>query len=273
MKFKAYLEKIKGTVDAKLGEYLPRPSGRGVRPVYEAMRYSLFTPGKRIRPIITVESAKLCGAPLKAAIAAACAVEMVHTYSLIHDDLPSMDDSSYRRGKPSCHIAFGQANAILAGDALLTLAFNILSAEMRHAQGLRAVRELSEAAGIAGMVGGQAMDIGSKAKEPGPAAMYAINRLKTARLFEAAAKLGAIAAGADKRKIDALGRYGAGVGMAFQITDDIIDDEAYAKAAGNDRARRAAASAAQKARASLGIFSHSANRLVEIADYILRRVE
>ena len=245
------------SIDKNLDHYLPPAN---LKPVilHRAMRYSTFSGGKRIRPVILIEAAIACGGSSADALAAACAVEFVHTYSLIHDDLPSMDDDDYRRGLPSCHKKFGEASAILAGDALLTLAFNVLANEYSPLSSAGMTKELSKAIGSEGMVGGQALDIAGS-KNP-----YNINSLKTAKLFESAAVLGAISARAGDQKIKAMRKYGFNLGMAFQATDDILD--------GEDKFSRGDIKASiAKAKVALKIFGSSADKLKTIADRISMR--
>lgn len=208
-------------IERALKGYLPK----GNDALSRAMRYSVFSGGKRIRPILTIESSKACGGKLSAALPAACAVELVHTYSLIHDDLPAMDNDDFRRGKPTCHKVFGQANAILAGDALLTLAFNILSEYSDTATGMKIVKELSDAVGVDGMVRGQALDLEFQRKRRDGKIARKIDLLKTAKLFAAAAKIGALTAQAGPRKMKALERFGGYLGLSFQIVDDHLDGE------------------------------------------------
>ncbi len=268
MDFKKYIKMI----DAALDTYLP---GAGAYPeiIHKAMRYSVFSGGKRIRPVIVMESARACGATAAQALPCACAIELVHTYSLIHDDLPSMDDDDYRRGKKTCHKVFGEANAILAGDALLTLAFNVIARHMKPVPARFAAIELSDAIGTYGMVGGQAADIGYARKKKTIEALETINRLKTGRLFEASAKMGAIAAGANERKVRAIARYGASIGRAFQIVDDILDDDGYAALAGHRTSCEDARGLITDAQKKLKIFGNKADGLREIADTILERIK
>ncbi|MFH1189692.1 MAG: polyprenyl synthetase family protein [Candidatus Omnitrophota bacterium] len=266
------MKRARSAIDKALDSCLP-PASRVPAVIHKAMRYSVFSGGKRIRPVIVIESCRAClsggrtpaRSRLNDALAIGCAVEMAHTYSLIHDDLPSMDDDDYRRGKPSCHKAFGEANAILAGDALLTLAFNILSTRLDAKTGIESVRELSEAIGSCGMAGGQAIDIGYKGRAVKPQARRDMDRLKTGRLFEASAKLGAIAARAGAKEIRAMALFGGSIGAAFQMVDDIIDSGTEA------RAERLARDVTGKAKAALKTFGGRADALREIADLMLRR--
>jgi len=229
-----------------------------------AMRYSVLSGGKRIRPAIAIEACRACGGRVRNVMPIACAIEFVHTYSLIHDDLPVMDDDDYRRGKPSCHKAFGEAAAILAGDALLTLAFNILARIPVSEIAARASLELSKAIGAGGMVGGQALDL-----EPGHE-IGRVNDLKTAKLFEVSAKLGAIAAGAGRKETDAMARYGLYFGRAFQVADDIADGAVYLKASGAPRAKRDVLRMIKESKKGLVVFGSKANGLKRIADGLIK---
>lgn len=274
MNLERYLNSLRSLIDKSLDAILP--SGKKEpRIIHKAMRYTVLAGGKRIRPILVMEASRACGGRLKDAVMIGCAVELVHAYSLIHDDLPSMDNDDYRRGKPSCHKVFGEANAILAGDALLTLAFNIISKNLKAPDiGIKAVRELSDAIGAAGMVGGQAMDIKFSTKRlKGVRILNFINRLKTAKLFEASSKLGAISARAGKKDLAAMAGYGAALGMAFQIVDDIIDGEGYAELFGIKKARSDAERLIAKSKNTLSDFAEKADRLREIADYVLERTD
>ena len=202
----------------------------------DAMAYSLHAPGKRLRPLLTVLAAEAVGGDFDGALPAACAVEMVHTYSLIHDDLPAMDDDDLRRGLPTCHKRFDEATAILAGDALLTLAFGVLAESYPPATASVSVVELAAGAGAAGMVGGQMLDL--EAQSAGVTGLERIHRLKTGALFKAALRLGLYSAQADRPGgVDpvALGHlddFAAAFGLAFQITDDLLDVESSAELAG-----------------------------------------
>lgn len=245
-------------IDKNLDRFLPSEKAEP-EALHKAMRYSVLSGGKRIRPIILIETAIACGGKPAKAAAAACAVEFVHTYSLIHDDLPSMDNDDYRRGLPSCHRKFGEAHAILAGDALLTLAFNILAEEYPPSMSANMIKILSSAIGSCGMVGGQALDI-TKSKD-----LESVNFLKTAKLFEAAACLGALSAKASKQKIEAMRRCGISLGIAFQVVDDILDKGHF------DKKVPSAAILTEKAKVALNIFGQRADRLKGIADRVLNR--
>lgn len=248
---------------AKIEESLKKHLPKGNDPLSKAMRYSVFSGGKRIRPIITIESALACRGDSGPAIPAAAAIELVHTYSLIHDDLPAMDDDDLRRGKPTCHKVFGEATAILAGDALLTLAFNIISRTAKPAIGMRIIEELSSAIGDKGMVAGQALDMAFQHKPKNGALAKKINILKTAKLFSAAAKIGAMTAGSGAKEMLALEKFGLDFGLSFQMVDDDLD--------GEGAKRSEAASLIERAKNDLAIFGGRADRLKVIVDDMLKR--
>ena len=243
----SWMDEKRRWVDAQLEAYL-QSAGPCPERLYGAMRYSLLSGGKRLRPMLVLMAAEACGGPVEKALAAACAVEMVHAYSLVHDDLPAMDDDDLRRGRPTTHKAFGEATAILAGDALLTLAFAVLSQYTEPAEVAAACcRELARAAGAAGMVGGQADDLEAERRSrealqgsAGLEQLESIHLRKTGALLAACLRLGALAAGAEARDREALDGYGGCFGLAFQITDDLLDvqgDESHVgKRVGKDGA-------------------------------------
>ncbi len=192
--------------------------------VSQAMLYSLKNGGKRVRPMLVLEFCRACGGDLQAALPFACAVEMIHTYSLIHDDLPCMDDDDMRRGKPSCHKQFGEATALLAGDGLLTLAFSVAArAELDACVVARAIRLIADCAGHLGMIGGQTMDLQHEGAEISLEQLRATDALKTGRLIYLSCVLGCLAAGASEEKIKAAEIYAENIGLAFQIVDDLLD--------------------------------------------------
>lgn len=252
----------------------------------EAIRYSLFAGGKRLRPALALGAAEIVSGDGTPALPVACALEMIHTYSLIHDDLPAMDDDDLRRGKPTCHMAFGEATAILAGDALLTMAFDALADTGSPA----IVREIARAAGAGGMVGGQQFDLEGEGQQLDLAALQRIHRAKTGALIRVAVRCGAIAAGAGADEVAALTAYGEHLGLAFQITDDILDvtgtvdvigkpvgsDESrnkstYPALLGLDESRRLAGEAVDAAVESLATFGAAADPFRDLARYILDR--
>jgi geranylgeranyl diphosphate synthase type II len=228
----SYLREKKRRVDETLDRLLPEPKGPA-RTIVEAMRYAVTAGGKRLRPILALASAEACGGELEDVIEPAAALEMLHTYSLIHDDLPAMDDDDLRRGRPTVHRAFGEAEAILAGDALHTLAFEVIAGrppgERHAARRNDAVRVLATSAGIAGMVGGQMADLEAERAPVDAAGLEWIHRHKTGALLAASTEIGAILAGADGTARSAMARYGATLGLAFQIADDILDCTATAE--------------------------------------------
>lgn len=229
---KKYLAQQKKIVDDELERLLPPPTGHE-RSVCEAMRYSVFAGGKRIRPVLILASTEMFGGKTADALPAACAMEMIHAYSLIHDDLPAMDDGKLRRGKPTVHIEFGEAIAILAGDGLLTLAFETLTLCPEKVIG-KLVYELASAAGVAGMVGGQVADIEWTGKDLEFPTLEYIHSHKTGALIAASVRMGAIIAGADEKALKNVTGYGRCIGMAFQISDDIIDVDSTPEETGKD---------------------------------------
>ncbi|HZJ78846.1 MAG TPA: farnesyl diphosphate synthase [Clostridia bacterium] len=260
--------------------------------VGRAMRYSIQNGGKRIRPTLTLEFCRICGGKIENALDFACAVEMIHTYSLIHDDLPCMDDDNIRRGEPACHIKFGEEYALLAGDALLTLAFKTLmkcenvSAENK----VRACVALSEAAGCNGMVAGQMMDLQNEGKGNNIANVKKTDELKTGALIKVSAILGCIAANASEKQIKAASEYSSNIGLAFQIIDDILDvisdEETLGKPTGSDEenskytyvsflgldgAKSMAEELTDKAKSALQMFGENSQKLKKFADILAKR--
>lgn len=268
----------------------------------DAMRYSALAPGKRIRPFLVSECCRLVGGSAEEAVPAAAAIECVHAFSLIHDDLPAMDDAELRRGRPTSHVQFGEALAILAGDALLALAFELLAApsvtereeqsrslERRSDRVAALVGELARSTGRAGMIGGQVMDLEGEGQPIDLRRVEPIHRCKTARLFEAACRMGAISGGASAADRDKLGRYGFHLGRAFQIADDLLDvtaraaqtgksvgrdteagKQTYPACVGIEASRTAARSAAEEATEALATFGIQAQALRELAGFVAR---
>jgi len=293
MDIKSYLKEKRELIDSYLESYFSITSEPFV--LHEAMRYSLFAGGKRIRPILALASYEACGGNPKDIVPYATALELIHTYSLIHDDLPSMDNDDLRRGKPTNHKVFGEAMAILAGDALLTEAFLMLSnnphsSSLQLSDLIKIIREVSLASGVHGMVGGQALDIFSENIEPDKDTLNFIHLHKTAALITASVRMGAILANIKEKKLKALTEYGTGIGLAFQIIDDILDIEGNAeelgKTAGSDikmkkmtypalcgteKSRQKAKDLIADAIDSLKIFSSEADQLRKIARYLLKR--
>ncbi len=232
------LKEKKQLIEDALDSYLPAEDNYPVR-VHQAMRYSIFAGGKRIRPVLMILSAELFTDEINKVLPAACSMEMIHTYSLIHDDLPAMDDDTYRRGRLTCHKAFGEATAILAGDALLTMAFEILSEnssackqnkysesygdDVRPETKLQVINELAKAAGVNGMIGGQVVDLESEGKVLEKEVIDYINKNKTGKLIETSIRLGVLLGGGEKDDLANLTRYGMILGEAFQLVDDLLD--------------------------------------------------
>jgi len=275
-------------------ESILKISGRRDR-ILEAMKYSLMAGGKRIRPILCMAATETAGGDAENAVAAACALEMIHTYSLIHDDLPAIDNDVLRRGKPTCHVAFDEATAILAGDALLTLAFQTLSSvefdnPKQAATWLRVIELISHAAGYCGMIQGQMIDIGSEGSRLTLADLQSMHRLKTGALIEASLSSGAVIGGLDANRIKMLEIYAQNIGLAFQVTDDILnvegDPEMMGKAVGTDKLRNKATYPSllgiqeskkfakeliKNALEALASFDKKAEPLRAIANYIVAR--
>lgn len=280
-------------INARLDMLLP-VNGMYYDSVVKASRYSLLGNGKRIRPILLLEFYKLCGGDGDCAYNFACAVEMIHTYSLIHDDLPCMDDDDYRRGRPSCHKEFGETLALLAGDALLTEAFGVASKTMgiNPEYVVKALTALSANAGINGMVGGQVMDIEGENAEFQSNFSLEMCRLKTGALIKTACMCGAILAGADESKISSAAKYGENLGLAFQLIDDILDasgdSDVLGKPVGSDakndkktfvsefgieRCKIMADEFSKKALEQLNMFDGDKQNLTELTDYLLHRIK
>lgn len=263
----------------------------GLDAMLDAMAYSLSNGGKRIRPVLTLEFCRVCGGDYKAAIPFALGVEMIHTYSLIHDDLPCMDNDDMRRGKPSSHKVYGEANALLAGDGLLTLAFEtVLSADISADKKALAALELAKAAGVSGMIGGQVMDLANEGRSVTLDEIKATDRLKTGEMIRVAAVMGCIAAGAGSEMIAAAEKYCENIGLAFQIVDDILDvtsdDVTLGKPVGSDsenekstyvshlgieKSEVYARELTAQAKAALDIFGNEGEFLSELADKLSER--
>lgn len=278
-------------VEEALESHLP-PATTAPETIHRAMRYSVFAGGKRIRPILCIETARLFSKNVAAAVTAGCAIEFIHTYSLIHDDLPALDNDDLRRGKPTCHKKFGEAMAILAGDALLTLAFETLArADVDPARRVRIIAEIGAAAGtVRGMVGGQVADLEAEGKPVDAALLEYIHGSKTAALIRAGIVAGAIAGGATDADIERMRRFGDALGWEFQVVDDILDVQessaALGKTAGKDQAQKKATypalfgiekskqfaqELAEKAERELACYGERAARLREIADFLVSR--
>ena len=289
-----YLQVRQQRLEIALDHHLPAPDAHP-QALSEAMRYSVFAGGKRVRPILLLAATEALGGDGEAVLPAACALEFVHTYSLIHDDLPAMDDDDYRRGQFTSHKVFGEAVAILTGDALLTYAFEVmagpdLAARFAPAVLLEATHCLARAAGFSGMVGGQVVDMASEGREVSLDVLEYIHRHKTAALIGAAVSIGGLLGGGSAAQLEALKRYGQAIGLAFQIADDVLDVEgdsaALGKQAGQDEkhgkatypallgleaSRRHAATLLNEALVALSDFDAGAERLRQLARFIVNR--
>ena len=302
MNIQEYSSNKKKIIDVALDKYLPSPNTKpGV--IHRAMRYAVFSGAKRIRPVLTIASFEACRGKGNLIMPVSCAIELIHTYTIIHDDLPCMDNDDTRRGKPSCHKKFSEDIALLAGDALLTLAFQVLS----EAGNVEVIKEISKAIGSCGTIGGQVVDILKEkpATEGSPAKSRAergeprrgettprlhsgqgvqkpdkgmerisfdyIASHKTGALFEAAVKAGAMIGLARRVEIDALSNFGRDIGWTFQLVDDLIDNDGYVKLYGSSFTRKKAEFLTKKAKDHLKIFGKRAKRLLEMADLILYR--
>ena len=260
--------------------------------IYDAMRYSLFAGGKRLRPVLMIETAKMCGGSEDEVMPFACAMEMIHTYSLIHDDLPAMDNDDLRRGMPTCHIKFGEANAILAGDALLTKAFEIVSGYNGKypSRALRAIERLASSAGTEGMIGGQIVDIESEGKKTDAQRLEYLHLLKTGAIIRSSCVIGAIMSGAEEKYTAAADEFARNLGIAFQIRDDILDvtgtteelgktvmsdvrenKSTYVTLFGLEKAEELSALYSRRAKDALNVFGDRAGFLKELTDYLITR--
>jgi geranylgeranyl diphosphate synthase, type II len=291
MNLKAYLASRQRTIDRALDRYLPSEKTRPVT-IHKAMRYSLFAGGKRLRPILCLAAAEACGGKIENALPLACAMECIHTYSLVHDDLPSMDNDDFRRGRPTNHKVFGDGIAVLAGDALLTIAFETIS----HAKPTRRydmstlLREVAVAAGSRKLIAGQVADLEAEGKRATREDLRYIHENKTAAILTASVCLGAMSANATSKELAAMTKFGRALGLAFQVIDDILDvtqtSEKLGKSAGKDiaakkatypavigleKSRAEARRLTRKAHDRLTIFGKKAEPLHALANYLLER--
>lgn len=285
----------KDIIEQELISCLPESDNNDVKKLIEAMRYSLTAGGKRVRPMIVVEFAKLCGGTEEAALPYACALEMIHTYSLIHDDLPCMDNDDLRRGKPTNHKVYGEATALLAGNGLLTHSFGVALSEKAvnlngYEKCVKAARVLADYAGADGMLGGQMIDLESEGKTVTADHLKVMDNKKTGALMIAAAKLGCISAGADETKMAAAEKYAENIGLTFQIVDDILDitstTEELGKPVGSDnenmkstypallgleKCREISRNLTEEAVEALCVFDRDTTALKDFAYYLLNR--
>jgi len=288
---KSYLASRQKLIDRALDRHLPNDKTRPTT-IHRAMRYSLFAGGKRLRPILCLAAAETCGGKINHALPLACALECIHTYSLVHDDLPSMDNDDFRRGRPTCHKVFGDGIAVLAGDALLTIAFEIVSHAKptpRYNMSIL-LREIATAAGSQRLIAGQVADLEAEGKQTNRSQVRYIHANKTAAILTTSVRLGAMSANAKRTQLSAITKFGRALGLAFQIIDDILDvtqtSEKLGKSAGKDVAAQKAtypavigldASRAEarrltkQAHQALSIFGRRADALHALANYLLER--
>jgi len=288
---KPYLQAKRQMVDAALEKYLP-PATTWPEKLNESVRYSIFAGGKRLRPILALAAAEAVRADPESVMPVACALEMIHTYSLIHDDLPAMDDDDLRRGRPTNHKVYGEAIAILAGDSLLAEAFHTIAAHCRNGRaeaGLQVLDRIAQAAGAQGMVGGQVQDLLSEKKKISPEELEHLHRHKTGALIRVSVEAGALLAGADETQFQALSKYGECIGLSFQIADDVLDIEGgeeigkdvgsdlekekatYPSILGLERSKALAHEITEEALNALKPLGAAAEPLREIARYVVYR--
>ncbi|KAF1086526.1 Farnesyl diphosphate synthase [Sporotomaculum syntrophicum] len=294
MSFKEELARQAGIVDEALNEYLPQNSNYP-EVIHEAMRYSVFAGGKRLRPALVLASARAVGGDETTVLPAACAIELLHTYSLVHDDLPAMDNDDLRRGRPTNHKVYGEAIAVLVGDALLTLAFKLLAGLPQNSPAdagmiVRVIAEVAQAAGTAGLIGGQVVDILSAGKLIDKHTLDYIHTRKTGALYRASVRSGAILSGANPEQLNKLTIYAENLGLAFQIIDDILDiegdEQKIGKPVGSDvnndkatypalyglaAAKAMARQSAERATGALDFFGAEADFLRELVYFVLHR--
>ena len=293
-KIEQYLEEKKSLVEQALQKCMPEPTGLAGEAI-RSMHYSLFAGGKRIRPILCIAGAEAVGGSADDVLPVACSIELIHSYSLIHDDLPAMDNDDFRRGKPTNHKVFGEAVAVLAGDGLLTLAFNLMARYGLEKQGektalLRVIDLIASAAGCKGMVGGQVVDITYEGKDPDPTVVEYIHRHKTGALIAASVTAGTILADGTEEEVRAINRYGQEIGLVFQIADDILNiegsEDVLGKGTGSDQERgkitypsvfglseskHIQKRLVDQAIEFLNKFDHRAEPLRDLARYIIKR--
>jgi geranylgeranyl diphosphate synthase type II len=291
MNLKAYLKSRQENIERALDRHLPKESTKPAT-IHKAMRYSLFAGGKRLRPILCLAAAETCSGKIDNALPLACALECIHTYSLVHDDLPSMDNDDFRRGRLTCHKVFGDGIAVLAGDALLTIAFEIVSrAKPTSRYNMSTLlREVAVAAGSQKLIAGQVADLEAEGKETTRAGLRYIHENKTAAILTASVRLGAMSANANPKQLAAMTRFGRALGLAFQVIDDILDvtqtSEKLGKSAGKDvaakkatypavigldKSRAEAKRLTKQAHHALSIFGTKAEALHALANYLLER--
>ena len=286
--FKAELSTYVEKIDAALERYL-KSTDNPQKKIYEAMAYSIFAGGKRLRPVLLLESCRICGGDEAEAMQFACAMEMIHTYSLIHDDLPAMDNDDLRRGRPTSHIKFGEATAILAGDALLNKAFETM-AQSNSENALRAIGIIANSSGTEGMIGGQIVDMESEGREIDLDTLRYLHSLKTGAIIRSSCVAGAVLGGGDEAAVKAMDEFAINLGIAFQIRDDILDvtgteselgkpigsdkeqgKNTYVSLLGLKKSEELVAEYSAKAKAALAPFGDKAEFLLAMTDYLVDR--
>lgn len=291
MDLRDYLKKRQRKIEKALDHYLPKATTKPAT-IHRAMRYSLFAGGKRLRPILCLAAAEACGGKVKRALPLGCAIECIHTYSLVHDDLPSMDNDDFRRGRPTCHKVFGEGIAVLAGDALLTSAFEIVarSVPTRRYDTATLLKEVAVAAGSQKLIAGQVADLEAEGRKVTRAQLRYIHENKTSAILTTAVRLGAMSANANPKQLNAISTFGRALGLAFQIVDDILDvtqtSEKLGKSAGKDiaaqkatypaiigieKSRLEARTLTRRAHGALKVFGTNGKALRELASYLLER--
>ena len=269
MNFAQYLKERRTLIDRALVELLP-PKNDYPLTLHQAIHYSLYG-GKRIRPILALAACEAVGGKAKKMLAAACGIELIHAFSLVHDDLPCIDNDDTRRGRPTVHKKFGESIALLAGDALLSLGFELLSQDGTSPHRAEVLRELSHAIGTYGMIGGQVADLELRGKEPDLPSLEYVHTHKTGALIAVSLKAGGILGGGSPKEVGELFKFGEYIGFTFQIVDDIIDGEGYALIFEPKGAKREAEKLTQKAKSHLKIFGRKGKPLAALADFILTR--
>ncbi len=264
MNFKKEVRRINQT----LGNLLPSER-KGI--LARAMRYGVLGPGKRFRPLLTLAACRAVGGKIKEALPVACAVELIHACTLIHDDLPAMDDDDFRRGRPTCHRVFGEDIAILAGDALYTLAFEVIAEKVNARKAALVIKELASSLGISGVAGGQVLDLRTKIKNNNLRLLKNIYQKKTGALIRAAVRIGGIMGGASYKQMNALTAFAEHVGFSFQITDDLLDKGPYHRLFGLRCGMKIAEDEREKALRAIGGFGPSADALRQLAKFVLER--
>jgi len=291
MDLRDYLKKRQRAIEKALDLYLPKATTKPST-IHRAMRYSLFAGGKRLRPVLTLAAAEACGGKVENALPLACAIECIHTYSLVHDDLPSMDNDDFRRGRPTCHKVFGEGIAVLAGDALLTSAFEMVASSKptRRYDIARLLKEVAVAAGSQKLIAGQVADLEAEGKKVNRAQLRYIHENKTAAILTTSVRLGAMSANANPKQLSAITTFGNALGLAFQVVDDILDvtqtSEKLGKSAGKDiaaqkatypavigieKSRLEAKALTRRAHGALKVFGEKGKALRELASYLLER--